>query len=450
MKTKKSIQVLESKLKLLSKLSNMLRVNKILTASLPRLIFRVIGFRSSDVDDSEAISKIKKLESICISFNILPNGFSQDPKVTPSKWTTVKSILYFSLMSVYIFHLALLSVFDLPDEWLLVLGDFFYGKQNRRYFWFLWLNASIVGEILRHYWIYLVENGHFKTLKLYYSIYENGIKSEVLSMNHCYCQKFRFVAINLVNAWLWIVYCIAITFAPILIFIVHSADHKPQTSIQFIYTGFWIFVNYLGIVSTLYNTILPGAIVTVHLSYFYFKAAHIARTAESLAAERGLLNKVDYLLHYKATVSEIIQYQNEIEQLNIKLRNWLIFLYIGLSAAADFGMYIAIFVHIDKFMDLFIVAVASIGVAAIGACSYTNGVILTMMSSYCKNLIRKATRCLQLSARAFIKGTDLQDRLSRTDIAFTIGELLNMTSRVFVIYLIENICLIMMFKVNFK
>ncbi|XP_015782249.1 uncharacterized protein LOC107360139 [Tetranychus urticae] len=432
MKTKKSLQVIKSKIKPLMKLSAILKVNKILTAYLPRLIIRVIGFRSSDVNDAEAISKIKKLESICISFNILPNGFSQDPRVTPSRWTTTKSILYFSLMTVHIIHLALLSVFDLPDEWLLVLGDFFYGQKNGRYFWFIWLNISIVGEILRHYWIFLFKNGHFETYKLYSLIYEKGFKSQLLSMNQCYCQKFRFVAINLANAWLWIVYCIAITFAPILIFVVNSSNQLPQTSIQFIYNSFWILVNYLGIVSTLYNTILPGALVTVHLSYFYFKAAHVTQTAEGLATERKLLNKVDYLHHYKATVSEIIQYQNEIEQLNVNIRNWLIFLYIGLSAAADFGMFIAIFVHIDRFMDLFVVIVTSLGVVAIGACSYTNGVILTMMSSYCKNL-RKATRYLQLSARAFIKGTDLQDRLSRTDIAFTIGELLDMTPRVFVI-----------------
>uniref|UniRef100_T1K1G5 Gustatory receptor n=1 Tax=Tetranychus urticae TaxID=32264 RepID=T1K1G5_TETUR len=440
-------------MKPLSKLTAMLRVNKILITCIPglirSLIDRLIRFRSSDVNDAEAISKIKKLESICMSFNILPNGLSQDPKVTPTKWTTVKSILYYTLMTVHIIHLALLSVFDLPNEWLLVLGDFFYGQKNRRYFWCIWLNASIVGEICRYYWIFLIKNGHFRTFKLYSLIYERGFKSEVLSMNESHCRKFRFVASNLANAWFWLVYCIAITFAPILIFIVHSANQLPQTSIQFIYNSFWILVNYLGIVSTCCNMALTAALVTVHFSYFYFKAAHVTGTAEGLATKRGHMNKADYMLHYKATVSEIIQYQNETEQINVNIRNWLIFPYIGLSAAADFGVYIAIFVHIDPFMDFFVVIVASIGVVIIGACSYINGVILTMMSSYCKNL-RKATRYLQLSERAFIKGTDLQDRLSRTDIAFTIGELLNMTPRVFVIYLIENICLIMMFKVNFK
>uniref|UniRef100_T1K1G6 Gustatory receptor n=1 Tax=Tetranychus urticae TaxID=32264 RepID=T1K1G6_TETUR len=427
----------------------MIRVNKLLTASFPRFIVRFIGFHSSDVDDAEAISKMKKLESVCISFNILPNGFSQDQNVTPSKWTTTKSIFYSSIMTVHIIHLALLSIFDLPDEWLLVLGDFFYGQKNGRYFWFAWMYASIVGETLRHYWIYLMKNGHFTTFKLYSLIYEKGFKSQLVSFNTFYCQKFRFAVSNLANAWLWLVYFIVITFGPILIFFVNSTNQLPQTSIQFIYNSFWILVSYLGIVFTLCNMALTASVVTFHCSYFYLKAAHVARTAEELATERRLLNKRDYMFHYKATVNEIIQYQNEVEQINLKIRNWIIIGYIGLSAAADLGMYIAIFVHIDQFMDIFIMIVATTGVVAVGVCSYINGVILTMMSSYCKNL-RKATRYLQLSARASIKGNDLQDRLSRTDIAFTVGEILDMTPRVFVIFLIENICLIMMFKVNLQ
>ncbi|XP_025017600.1 uncharacterized protein LOC112539370 [Tetranychus urticae] len=346
-----------------------------------RLIRLVIGFRSRDVDDEVAIKDIKKLESICISFNILPNGFSQDPSVTPSRWTTIRSILYFSLMTVYITHLILLSVFDLPDEWLLVLGDFFYGHPNRRFFWLFCLNVSIFGEVLRHFWIFLVENGHLTTLQLHHSIYLKGYKSQVLCMSQFYCQKFRFVATNLAILWVRIVLCVSISLAPIFIVIVHSVSRLPKTSEQYVYIGFWLLVNYLGLVCTLVSIMLPGALVTIQLSYFYFKASSVARTVQDLAVRRGRLSKVDYLLEYKTTVCEIIQYQNEIEQVNIHFRNWLIFLYLGISFATDFGAYIAVFVHIDRgFMDLFIAGISIIGLVSIGACSYTNGVILTKVT----------------------------------------------------------------------
>uniref|UniRef100_T1KTD5 Gustatory receptor n=1 Tax=Tetranychus urticae TaxID=32264 RepID=T1KTD5_TETUR len=415
-----------------------------------KLIRLVIGFRSSDVEDEVAIKDLKKLESICISFNILPNGFSQDPSVTPSRWTTIRSILYFSLMTVYITHLILLSVFDLPDEWLLVLGDFFYGHPNRRFFWLFCLNTSIFGEVLRHLWIFIVKKHYYASLQLQHSIYSEGFKREVLFMSQFYCQKFRFVATNLAALWVRIILCVSISLAPIFIFIVHSVSRLPKTSEQYVYIGFWLLVNYLGLVCTLVSIMLPGAVVTIQLSYFYFKASSVARTVQDLAMKRGKLSKVEYLLEYKTTLREIIQYQNEIEKLNLRIRNWLIFLYLGISFDTNFGAYIAVFVHIDRgFMDLFIAGISIIGLVSIGACSYTNGVILTKMISYCKNL-RKATRCLQLNPKAFIKGTDLQSRLSRTDIAFTIGSLFDMTSRVFVIYLIENICLIMMFAVNLR
>ncbi|XP_015781340.2 uncharacterized protein LOC107359371 [Tetranychus urticae] len=410
----------------------------------------VIGFQSSDINDTVAIKYLKQLESMCISYNILPNGFSQDPSVTPSKWTKTKSILYISVMTINIIHFILLSAFDLPDEWHLLLGDFFHGHPNGRFFWLFCLNLSVFGEVIRHHWIFLARRGHLTTFKLEHLIYSKGFKSRVLFMDRFYCKKFRFVSTNLAIFWVRITYCLTISFAPILIFIVHSASKLPQTSQQYIYTGFWLLISYLGISCTVSNLMLSGGLATVQLSYFYYKVAHVARTVQDLSMKRRRSKNADYLLDYKAIVCEIIKYQNETEHCNIGVRNWFIFVYIGLSAVDNFGVYTAVFVHIDRgFMDFFILGVSMIGFVSIGACSYTNGVILTKMISCCKNL-RKATSRLKLNAETFIKETDLEERLSRTDIAFTIGQLLDMTTRVFVIYLIENICLIMMFKVNFQ
>uniref|UniRef100_T1KPF7 Gustatory receptor n=1 Tax=Tetranychus urticae TaxID=32264 RepID=T1KPF7_TETUR len=413
-------------------------------------LFRlVIGFHSSD-DDAVAIKHLKRFESICISYNILPNGFSQDPRVTPSKWTTIKSILYLSVMTINIVHLTLLSAFDLPDKWHLLLGDFFYGHPNGRFFWIFCLNLDICGEYMRQFWIYLIKNGHLTTLKLQHLVYLKGFKSQVLLMDRFYCKKYRFVAANLAVFWVRMLFSVTISFAPILIFIVHSASKLPRTSEQYIYTGFWVVTSYLGIVCTITNLMLTGGLITIQLSYFYFKVAHVARTVQDLATKRRHLNVADYLFDYKATVREIIQYQNEVEHVNIGIRNLFMLVYLGHSVVTDFGVYTALFVHIDRgFMDFFVACVSMIGFTGIGACSYTNGVLLTKMSSCCKNL-RKATKRLQLNAKSSIKVTDLEERLSRTDIAFTIGKILDATPRVFVIYLIENISLIMMFKVNFQ
>uniref|UniRef100_T1KPG2 Gustatory receptor n=1 Tax=Tetranychus urticae TaxID=32264 RepID=T1KPG2_TETUR len=436
-----------SKITMRFKRNAMLRPKQIQNVS---KLFRLVIVFHSKHDDALAIKDLKRLESICISYNILPNGFSQDQRVTPSKWTTAKSIVYISVMTVHIAHLILLSAFELPDEWHFLLGDFFYGHPNSRFFWIFCLNASIFGEVLRHFWIFLMKNGHLTTLKLQHLAYSKGFKSQVLLMDQYFCQKFSFFATNIAIFWVRILFLASISFAPILIFIFNSVSALPKTGQQFIYTGFWLVISYLGIVFTISNLMLTGCVAAIHLSYFYFKTAHVARTVRDLATKRSYTNNDDYLLNYKATVCEIIQYQKETEQANIHFRNCLIFFYFGNSFAANFGVYIGVFVHIDHgFMDFFIAGVSMIGLIGIGACSYTNGAILTKMSSCCKNL-RKVTRYLQLNEEDFIKGTDLEDRLSRTDISFTIGKVLDMTTRIFVIYLIENICLIMMFKVNFQ
>uniref|UniRef100_T1L0Z5 Gustatory receptor n=1 Tax=Tetranychus urticae TaxID=32264 RepID=T1L0Z5_TETUR len=427
----------------------MLKANKTFLF-ISKLIQLLVGFRSNKVDDAQAIKDLQRLESVCIEYNILPNGFSQDQSVTPSKWTKTKSILYSSLIIVNITHLLLLSVSNLSNEWLLIFGDFLCSYPGRRFFWSFWLYVSVFGEVLRHFWIYLVRNGNLATLKLYHSIYLQGFKSKSVSMNQTYCQKFSFIAANLTILWLRIIFLTALSLAPIFVIIVQTSSHLPKTLQQFICIYFWLLITYLGLVCTLSNIMLTGGIVTVHLSYFYFKAAHLAQIVQDFVRKRKILDNIDYFSEYKVTVDEIIKYQNEIEQLNIRFRNWLIFLYFGISFTSNFGFYIAVIVHIDSgFLDLFIASISVVGSVSIGACSYTNGIILTKMCSYCKNL-RRATRRLQLNVKSFIKGTDLQDRLVRTDIAFTIGKILHMTTEVFVIYLLENISLIMMFTLNFK
>uniref|UniRef100_T1KPE4 Gustatory receptor n=1 Tax=Tetranychus urticae TaxID=32264 RepID=T1KPE4_TETUR len=415
-----------------------------------KLIQLVLGFRSSNVDDAVVIKDMKRLESFCVAFNILPNGFAQDASVTPSKWTIVKSIIYFCIIFANIGHLVLLSVFNLPDQWLHIFGDFFCGHPGRRFFWLFWLYMSIFGEVLRHFWIYLVKKGHLKTLRLYDTLYTKGFRSQVLLMSPFYCLKFRFVANNLAIWWIKVIALLTISLAPILVFISESVSQLPKTPQQFIYTYCWLFVTYLGLVCALINLMLTGGLVTIHLAYFYFKAVHVAENVERFARKRRSSHKVDYLLMYKATIREVIQYQNEIEHLNVRFRNWLIFLYLGMSFTSDFGVYIAAVVHIDhNYLDVFLAIVALNGFISIGICSYVNGIVLTKMSSYCKNL-RKGTCRLQLDPNVSIKETDIQDRLVRTDIAFTIGQFLDMTTEIFVIYLIENISLIMMFTVNFQ
>uniref|UniRef100_T1KG42 Gustatory receptor n=1 Tax=Tetranychus urticae TaxID=32264 RepID=T1KG42_TETUR len=414
-----------------------------------KLVRFVIGVHWSDVDDAIAVKYLKQLESICTTYNILPIQFSRDPKATQSKLTITKSILYSSLMAVNIIHLILLSSFDLPVEWHHLLGDFFHGHPNGRFFWLFFLNGSIFGEALRRVWIYLARDGHSTSFK-FELIYSKGFKSQLLCMDQFYCRKLRFFVTNLAIFWVRIIFCATISFAPILIFIFHSVSQLPQTLEQYIFSGFWLIITYLGFVWVMTNAILIGSLITIKLCYFYFKVAHVARTVQNLALKRLQSNNASYLLDYKATVREIIRYQNEIEQVNVGIRNLFIVAYLGISFVDNFGIYAAVFVHIDRgLMDFFIVNIVMIGFVVIGVCSYTNGVMLSKMHSCCKNL-RKATRHLQLNVQAFIKVTDLEDRLSRTDIAFTIGKILNLTTRVFVIYLIENICLIMMFKVNLR
>lgn len=139
---------------------------------------------------------------------------------------------------------------------------------------------------------------------------------------------------------------------------------------------------YLGIFCTLSNLMLAAGLVTIHLSYFYFKASHVARVVQDFAARRGTLNKTEYLLQYRATVSEVIQFQNEVEQTNMRLRNWLIFVYFGVSFAANFGFYLATLVHIDNgVLDVSFLTVCVIALTTIGGSSYTNGIILTKVKN---------------------------------------------------------------------
>ncbi|XP_025016004.1 uncharacterized protein LOC112538563 [Tetranychus urticae] len=399
--------------------------NKVFTTDkakkfLIKAIEPVFGLRLTDFYDADAIKDLKRFESVCISFNILPNGFAQDQSITPSKWTKTRSILYSSLMIVNIFHLILLSVFDLPQDLSLILGDFFYHHPRRRYFWLFWTNLTIFGEVLRHYWIYLYKTGAPFSFHMHNFVYDKGFKPEGLFLSHFYCLKYRFISSNLANLWIRTIIISGISMGPVLIIIVQSASQVPKTSQQFIFTYFWLLTTYLGLVIALTNIMLTGAVITIDLAYNYFRAATEAQAVRNFANKGGVLNKRIYLSEYKEISGQIIHFQNEIEHINLKIRNWLIFLYLGVSYSTNFGFYLAAIVHFDHGpLDIFIGSISILGLFAIGTCSYVNGVILTMMHSCGKNIM-KANRYLPLGIKSSIK------------------------------YLIENASLIMMFKVNVK
>uniref|UniRef100_T1K277 Gustatory receptor n=1 Tax=Tetranychus urticae TaxID=32264 RepID=T1K277_TETUR len=411
----------------------------------------VFGLRLTDFDDANAISDLKRLESICISFNILPNGFAQDESITPSKWTKTRSILYSSLMTVHIVHLILLSGFDLPEDLAFILGDFFYGHRSHKYFWLYLLSLTIFGEFLRHYWIHLYKTGGPFSFHMHNFVYDKGYKPEALFMNHFYCHKYRFVSNSLTNLWIRTVVTSSIIIGPVLVIIVQSVSQLPPTAPQqIICTYFWLLISYFGIVCSVCNLMLTGAIINIDLSYFYFRAAHVTQTLHNFVTDKLFLQRSDFMTYYETTIRDIILFLNETEYRNHKVRNWLIFLYLGVSFTADFGFYSAAIVHIDNgSLDISIMAISTLSLIAIGGCSYTNGIMLTMMHSCAKNYM-KVAQYLPSDVLSFMKFTDLQSRLSRTDIAFTIGEILNMTTYVFVIYLIENASLVMMLIINMK
>uniref|UniRef100_T1K281 Gustatory receptor n=1 Tax=Tetranychus urticae TaxID=32264 RepID=T1K281_TETUR len=411
----------------------------------------VFGLRLTDFDDSDAIKDLKRLESICISFNILPNGFAQDQSITQSKWTKSRSILYSSLMTVHIVHLILLSGFDLPEDLAFILGDFFYGHRSRKYFWLYLLNLTIFTEVLRQYWLHLYKTGGPFSFHMHNFVYDKGYRPEALFMSQFYCNKYRFISNSLVNFWLRTFLSSVISMGPVLVIIVQSVSQLPPTTPQqFIFTYFWLLISYFGIVCSIANLMLTGVIINTDLSYFYFRAAHITQTLQNFVNDMIFLQKNDFLTYYESISREVILFLNETEYRNHKVRNWLIFLYLGVSFTQDFGFYSTAIVHIDHgSFDSVIIAISGFILFAIGACSYTNGIILTMMHS-CAKKYMKVTKYLPSDVITFIKFADLQSRLSRTDIAFTIGEILDMTTYVFVIWLMENASLIMMFIINMK
>uniref|UniRef100_T1K283 Gustatory receptor n=1 Tax=Tetranychus urticae TaxID=32264 RepID=T1K283_TETUR len=410
----------------------------------------VFGLRLADFDDEEAIKDLKRFESICVSFNILPNGFAQDESITPSKWTKTRSILYSSLMIFHIVHLILLSGFDLPEDLAFIMGDFFYGHRSHKYFWPYLLNLTIFGEVLRHFWIHLYKTGGPFSFHMHNFVFHKGYKPEALFMSLFYCQNYRFVSNSLVNLWIRIIEISVIGIGPVLIIIVQSTSQLPKTPQQYIFTYFWLLISYFGIVFTLINLMLTAGINTTDLSYFYFRACYVTKTLHNFVTEKIFMQNNDFLPYYETIIRDIILFLNETEYRNHKVRNWLMIIILGISFTADFGFYSAAIVHIDNgSLDISIMAISALSLFAIGITTYVNGIILTMMLSCSKNNLEVA-KYLPSEVKSLIKFTDLQSRLSRTDIAFTIGEIFDMTTRVFVIYLIENATLIMMFTINVK
>lgn len=327
-------------------------------------------------EESKVIKELKRFETFCLSFNILPNGWSQDQKVTPSKWTKIKSIIYSSLNAINIFHISVLCIFDLNNEWLLKLGDFFFDRPSRRYIWFFCLVGTVFAEAMRQSWIFLMKNDRLSKFKLYYSICLEGFTSSVLLMDEIYCHKFRFFLNILVTSWIRIILLIPISLGPTLILLVHSST-VPKSTEKFVYEYIWLIITYFGLICAIINICLTGALASIHLSYYFFRADYMAKNVQNLSMEKYNLTHCVYFLKHKVTVNEIIKFLNNIEKANKEIANWLIFLYFTITFVTNYGLYIAVFVHIDHgHLDFFLTCICAFGIFAIGSCSYANGIIL--------------------------------------------------------------------------
>ena len=336
------------------------------------------GFKPENIDENIVINDFEKFENLCIFFNIVPNGWVQDPDRCPSKWTSKVYFVYYGFLLINLLRLSALCLFRLPDNILIILGDFFRQNENGQKFWAFWLIILTVIEILKNRWLYKYSRGDFISFRLNYYLCRYGWKSKVLKMDKPYCLKHRFIAHNLVIFWRKSVYIWLISSVIILLLILFSQSNESKSNLETVCTYFWLMSFSIVLMFNGANALGTGGVVMTHLAYFYFRALAVSNKCQELVSKKNQKKAYD---KYVAVLSYAIKSANEIEKHNLQMSQFLVVLYIGISFASDFGLYTSLIIHIDRgYADSLITLISFYGLGGIGSCSFINGKILNIVS----------------------------------------------------------------------
>ncbi|XP_053205799.1 uncharacterized protein LOC128390144 [Panonychus citri] len=338
-------------------------------------------------------------------------------------------------------------VVALPYDYVqIALGDLFIGSpvheiQNMLITMLLTLSCG-----LKYCGFSAERRGPIQVLKLYHRLRSTKFdhKQFMLTPDDCSSIRKSFFFLSYFYLFVTPLTCLAIAAWLTFAFLINPINYESLYNILVI--GIWTIV--ISSIFTLgsYPTIWLYIQNTMIMSYVSFALnsnhlhGQLLVKSESKADQQELFN-------YFSQQNKIY---NFINRSTVDLGQMLSYGIIVVSGVADFTMFVSVFIGTGS--DLFNYIIFSVGIMA-----FTAIVVINILSAFtvvkvslCHLVNYQIARRCKLNLSTQLKLLATCERMNVNQIGFTLGGIFTMDSHTFLLYLLENAGLMLMFITNFN
>ncbi|XP_025017799.1 uncharacterized protein LOC112539469 [Tetranychus urticae] len=299
--------------------------------------------------------------------------------------------------------------------------------------------------LFREWLLTLEAKGKFKVLSTW-KVCRNGFNPVDLQMNELNTKRFRFT-IYLVSLTIYWVMLIFPPFCTLLSFSLVLANPMMYQNPKLAFFALlWSPTFSLSLGFTINAIMGFGWYIMCSLYFHLYRLRDLIDYADILLnnSKHGLFAEKDMQLF----CPKVIQHLNNFEAASFKLRYVLLCYFFVISCLCDFDIFLGTIIRIVNSLFCNLLAIGAFSILL------SVGILGLIFGSFLTKLGRLTVRLHQLSCRhklsiqSVSKVSEIMDRAAGPYNGLKIGDFLTLEKRFFILFIAENISILMLFTVN--
>uniref|UniRef100_T1KWS7 Odorant receptor n=1 Tax=Tetranychus urticae TaxID=32264 RepID=T1KWS7_TETUR len=398
--------------------------------------------------DGTVCNKIRQTERLTIFFQIVRNGLNQSDSVEVNTFGFRRFNWMDWLISVSciitVIRCGILSK-NTNDSVAIYLGDPLFRVKDGHVL-LLWISVAILVMYLFREWLLTLEaKGKFKVLSTW-KVCRNGFNPVDLQMNELNTKRFRFTIylVSLTIYWIMLIIPLFCTLLSLSLVLANPLIYQNPELAFFALLwaptfGFSLAITFSAIMGF-------GWYIMCSLYFHLYRLRDLIDCADLLLnnSKHGLFIEKDIQLF----CSKVIKHLNTFEVTSYKLRYVLLCYFFVISSGSDFDLFLGTIIRVYNSLFCNLLATGALSILlSVGILGLIFGSFITQLGILTIKLHQLSCRN-KLSMQSVSKVLEIMDRAAGPYNGLKIGDFVTLEKRFFILFIAENISILMLFTVN--
>uniref|UniRef100_T1KKQ2 Odorant receptor n=1 Tax=Tetranychus urticae TaxID=32264 RepID=T1KKQ2_TETUR len=396
--------------------------------------------------DQKVSDLVRRTERLAIAFQAVRRGLNQTniPTVNEFGYRRLNLLDWIiAITSVATIFRYTVLIFNTNETIAIYLGDSFFHSEDRALILSLFAISTSLAFAFREWILHLEAKGKFEVLSIWKDN-RDGFNLVNLRMNNRNIKRFRF-CIYFLSVMIYYMMLLIPIFMSFLFFtplLINPWTYKIP-ALAFFATGWLLLAIFVG--AFLFNSILGFAWLFLSvLAFHLFRLFDLLDSAETLLNRSMFYTEKDFQLFCLLIISRL----NSFELASRKLRyifSCYVFVY---SLLGDVAIFLGLIVRAynDFFADLLaILGLFTLGF--LGIFGFVFGYLITELDRLTIRLHRLTFKG-KFSVKTMSKVMEIMDRVAGPYNGLKIGDFFTLEKRFFILFIMENLSILMLFTVN--